>query len=145
MDKQQIIEKIASDVFPDGPVVQKSAVAVIGDVVALLDPASTTEPDAVYEFSQDGGACSLVEVPKRTAEQWLSYQGYSSTRLVTLLDLEARLAAAQKTSPKLAASRVWVNELLAAFMVDPTPKYVWAQAPYQFPDVTAEALAVLAQ
>jgi hypothetical protein len=144
VDKQQVIEKIASDVFPSGPVVPLSTVAVFGDVVALLDPTSTSEPDAVYEFSQQGGACSLVEVAKRTAEQWLSQEGYSSTRLVTLLDLEARLATAQKTSPKLAASRVWVNEILAAFMADSTPRYVWAKAPYPFAEVTAEALAALA-
>lgn len=144
MDKQQVIEKIASDVFPSGPVVPLSTVVVFGDVVALLDPTSTSEPDAVYEFSQQGGACSLVEVAKRTAEQWLSQEGYSSTRLVTLLDLEARLATAQKTSPKLAASRVWVNEILAAFMADSTPRYVWAKAPYPFAEVTAEALAALA-
>jgi len=145
MDKQQVIEKIARDVFPDGPTVPKSNVAVIGDDVVPFDPATTTtEPDAVYAFSQADGVCSLVDVPKQTAEQWLTGQGYSSTRLVTLLDLEARLAAAQKASPKLAATRVWTNDLLAASMTDATPRYVWLPAPYSFSDVTAEALTALA-
>jgi hypothetical protein len=146
VDKQQVIEKIARDVFPDGPTVQKSNVAVLGDDVVLFDPATNpTEPEAVYAFSQTDGVCSLVDVPKQTAEQWLTGQGYSSTRLVTLLDLEARLTAAQKSSPKLAATRAWTNDLLAASMADAAPRYVWLPAPYSFSDVTAEAFAVLTQ
>lgn len=143
MDKQQVIEKIARDVFPDGPTVAESTVAVVGDAVVLFDPTSAVEPDAVYAFSQVDGVCSLVDVAKQTAEQWLAKQGYSSLSLVTLLDLEAKLTAAQKTSAKLAATRAWVNGILGAYVQDPAPRYVWPTAPYTFNETTTEAFVLL--
>jgi hypothetical protein len=78
-----------------------------------------------------------------TAEEWLAIQGYTAIRLVALLDLEGKLAAAGKTSDKLAAVRAWINGILGAFAMDPAPRNDWTPAPFGFEETTAEAFAVL--
>lgn len=144
MQRQELLEKIASVIFPDGPNIQKTLLAVKGQDVVIFDPADATV-DAVYEFSQTNGVVFLAEKEKSTAEQWLTAQGYSPTALLTLFDLETRLAAAQKTALKLVQTRAWANSILSAYVADANPRYVWPEAPYSFGETTSEAFLALAQ
>jgi hypothetical protein len=95
----------------------------------------TIGPDGQRLDEQDFNGC--------TAEQWLGIEGYTAIRLVTLLDLEGKLAAAGKTSPKLAAVRLWMNGVLATYVTDPNPKSDWTPAPFGFEETSAEAFAAL--
>lgn len=88
---------------------------------------------------------SNARIEALTAEEWLAVQGYSSIRLVTLLDLEHQIAAASKSSPKLTSVRAWINGILAAFVQDPTPKSDWPPAPFTFEETTQEAFGTLTQ
>lgn len=79
----------------------------------------------------------------KTAEEWLSSQGYSSMRLVTLLDLENQLSAVLGSSPKLTAVRAWINGILATFIQNPAPRADWPPAPFTFEETTQEAWLAL--
>jgi len=142
MNKQEIITKISEDIFPNGPNVEKTVLAVKDNNVILFDGVDNTV-EVVYEFSQTNGFVTLIEKTKLTAEQWLTSQGYSPTGLITLFDLETRLASVQKTSPKLSAVRMWTNNILASYANDSSPRYAWTVAPHTFSDTTIEALMLL--
>lgn len=78
-----------------------------------------------------------------TAEQWLEKEGYNSTALVTLLDLNGQLIVAGKSSPKLTAVKSWTDGMIASYAADPAPKSDWTNAPYGFTETTQEAVAIL--
>jgi hypothetical protein len=78
-----------------------------------------------------------------SAEQWLEQQGFTSVRLVALLDLESKLAASGRSSPKLASVRAWINSGLSGFVADASPRSDWPPAPFDFQETTAEAFAML--
>ena len=78
-----------------------------------------------------------------SAEEWLTIQGYTSIQLVTLLDLENRLAAASKNSPKLTATRTWIDSILSAFIENDSQRDNWPPAPFGFQETTTEAFAAL--
>jgi hypothetical protein len=77
------------------------------------------------------------------AEEWLRYQGFTSLRLLTLSDLEKKLQAAGKTSPKLNAARTWIDGILMEYAMNPQDKLFWANAPYPFEEIVQEALTIL--
>ena len=87
----------------------------------------------------------VVEVPPTyTAEQHLTAQGYTPLRLLTCLDLEAKLRATGSTSEKLAAVRQWLDNLTLAAAANPDEaRHDWPAAPYPFEAVLAESLAAL--
>lgn len=78
-----------------------------------------------------------------TAEEWLAAQGYSSIRLVALLDLEGKLAKAGGVSVKLASVRTWIDGVLASFIQNPAPNSSWPAAPFTFEETTQEAWQAL--
>jgi len=59
----------------------------------VIAPAKPS-PDAVW----DNGHWVIPPPPSWTAEEWLNKEGYNSTALVTLLDLNGKLIAAGKSS-----------------------------------------------
>jgi hypothetical protein len=63
--------------------------------------------------------------------------------LLTLLDIETKLLAAEKVSPKMTAVRQWLDGLLAAFVQNPEAKQEWPMAPHTFEETTQEAFAAL--
>jgi hypothetical protein len=78
-----------------------------------------------------------------SAEAWLSYKGYTSIRLLTLLDIERKLEVAGKTAPKLTAVRGWIDSILMQFAIHPEPKISWDEPPYEFEPTLQEALTIL--
>lgn len=82
--------------------------------------------------------------PATTAEEHLSASGYTPLRLLTCLDLEAKLRAANATSAPLAAVRAWLDTLTLAAAANPDDQRPdWPPAPHQFPAVLSDALAQL--
>jgi hypothetical protein len=79
-----------------------------------------------------------------SAEEWIA-RSFSAMRVVALQDMEHKLAAAEKSSPKLAAIRQWIDGIVAAFLADPTPKVSWAEPPHTFEDAMQEAVAALTE
>jgi hypothetical protein len=81
--------------------------------------------------------------PAISAERHIERQGYPAMRLVTLMDLEGKLAAAGLTAPKLVAVRGWLDTVLATFAANPEPRNDWALAPYGFEETVAEAVGTV--
>lgn len=80
-----------------------------------------------------------------SAEEWLTYQGYTSLRLLSLLDTESKLEASNKTSVKMQATRGWINALLAEYVASPQNKLYWEEPPFSYNETMQEALQILSQ
>jgi hypothetical protein len=90
------------------------------------------------------GQWTLPPPPVATAEAHLTAQGYSPLRLLTCLDLEGKLRATGKSSPKLAAVRVWLDTLTFAAAANPDEsRSDWPSAPFPFEQVLSEALTII--
>lgn len=87
----------------------------------------------------------VPHIPTFTAEQHLESNGFGSLRLVALLDLEAKLAAAQKSSAAMSAARAWIDGILAAYATDPSPRSDWPLPPVSFEQAVASAMSALQQ
>lgn len=77
--------------------------------------------------------------PAVTAEKHIEREGYPAIRLVTLMDLEGKLAQAGKTSAKLTAVRGWLDAILGAFAANPEPRNDWPKAPFGFEETAQDA------
>jgi hypothetical protein len=129
-----------------GPNVPPTKVVVRGGTVYLAEDTLFQSGDRIFTYRQEMGSCFLEEEKSSfTAEEWLTSQGFPSIRLITLLDLESKLAAANRTSQKLATVRAWINGILASFVQDSTPKTDWPAAPHTFEETTQEAFELLNQ
>ena len=133
--------------FPEGSLtllVREEAVSV------LPEGYKWREGDRVVALKFSYGSVEFENIPLTNflpeffaAEEWLSSQGYSSMRLVTLLDLENQLASVLGNSPKLTAVRTWINGVLATFIQNPAPRADWSAAPFSFEETTQEAFSAL--
>lgn len=87
----------------------------------------------------------IAALPKPAvgAESHIESQGYPAIRLVTLMDLESKLAQAGKTSTKLAAVRSWLDAMLGAFATNPEPRNDWPAAPFGFEETVQDAAMAL--
>ena len=103
------------------------------------DAPAKPSDDAIWQ----NGAWVVPPAPSYTAEEWITSQGYSATRLVSLLDVEAKLNAAAKVSPKASAVRGWLDTVLGTFAADPAPKNTWPAAPHGYEETIQEAVFVL--
>jgi hypothetical protein len=82
--------------------------------------------------------------PPYTAEEHLAVSGYTPLRLLTCLDLEGKLRATGKGSPKLAAVRQWLDALTFAAAANPDEsRSDWPSAPFPFEQVLSEALTII--
>jgi len=77
---------------------------------------------------------SVVEVPvaTMTAEEHLDAVGLGGNRQPTLLYLRQSLAAAGKQSPELDAIEQYLQQILAIFASDPSPRNDWPAPPSTF-------------
>jgi hypothetical protein len=89
----------------------------------------------------DAASRTLVPTPPptQTAEEHLDAVGLGGNRQPTLLYL--RQAGA--VSAKLDATEAFLNQVLAMFAQDPSPRSDWPDAPHSFESVVSEALSSL--
>lgn len=134
-----------SQLFASELVVEPTRVCVNGDIATLYSGGDLAEGATLWEYSRSYGRANLVQLPAFTAEQWITERGYGSVRLVSLLDLEAKLSARNLVSPKVADTRQWLDTITTAFALDPSPRYVWPTEPHAFESVLQEAMGLLTQ
>lgn len=79
-----------------------------------------------------------------TAGEWLELTGYGAGQQPTLIYLKMQLMAAGKSSAKLAATEQFIGQVLALYAANDVPRCDWQQPPYQFQEVVAECMEVLA-
>ena len=96
--------------------------------------------DAVWQ----DGAWVVPPVATFTADAWVDAQGFDGKRPTTCLYLLLQLQAAGKSSPKLAAVQAWMDQMIAAGVMNPDEaRSDWPAAPWSFTEASGEALAVL--
>jgi hypothetical protein len=78
-----------------------------------------------------------------TAEQFLAASGFPAMRLLGLKDLEEKLVAAGRMSPKLEANRAWISGVLGLYATGLRPRSDWPEPPHRFEEVFQEAAFVL--
>jgi hypothetical protein len=110
-----------------------------GDLSVWQPPTGTT----AVPFDEVTPDVFIPPVEEYTAEEWITRSSYTAMRLISLLDLEMKLAQSNKTANKMIAVRQWLNGLLQAFAIDPTPHTVWPEAPFSYEETVQEALTVL--
>jgi hypothetical protein len=129
-----------------------TSVEISDEQAATVEAGRTSEPKVFY-FLKEGELVTLQEhreqeiaarpKPVTTAEKWIERQGFPAIRLVTLMDLEGKLAATGKTSAKLTAVRSWLDTILGAFASSPEPRNNWPQAPFGFEETVQDAASKL--
>lgn len=145
MTNKEIIQKIGEELLTSGPNIPPTEIVVRGNNVFLASSVTLEESDEIFIYTLNFGTATLEsKTIKYTAEEWINNQGYSSLRLISLLDLEAKLTAASKTAAKLQAVRNWIDSVLSSYVQNPSPKLAWSPAPYTFEETIQEAYQVLA-
>ena len=120
----------------------------IAELIAAGNPKAEQWQAAPPKPSEDAvwqdGEWITPPAPTYTAEAWLDQQAYTPLRLLTCLDLEGKLRATGRTSPKLAATRSWLDALTLAAAVNPdAATSTWPPAPFAFDAVVQEAITQL--
>lgn len=113
-----------------------------GDTSTWQPPVNTT---AVPISQANTSTLNTVQStqPQYTAEDWIVKSGYTSIRLIALLDLETKLLQAGKNSNKLTAVRQWLNNLLQEYTINSQPQSNWPNPPYTFDETAQEAYNIL--
>jgi hypothetical protein len=101
-------------------------------------PAAPSD-DAVWS----DGAWSVPPVATVTAEEHLKSVGLAGDRQPTLLYLRQSLAAAGQQSPELDAIEQYLQQILAIFASDPSPRNDWPQPPVSFETAVQSAMQTL--
>lgn len=142
-----ITDSEPQSVAPDATVVE-----ITDEQAATVEAGKASEPKVLY-FLKDGQLLTQQEFreqqiaalpkPSITAEKHIEREGFPAIRLVTLMDLEGKLAQASKTSAKLTAVRSWLDLILGAFAANPNPRNDWPKAPFGFEETVQEAASKL--
>jgi hypothetical protein len=137
-----------SDTEPQAVAEGMSVVQITDEQAATVEGGRTSEPKVFY-FYKDGQLLTMAEhreqliatrpKPAVTAEKHIESEGYPAIRLVTLMDLEGKLASIGKTSAKLVSVRLWLDSILGAFAASPEPRNDWPTAPFGFEETVQEA------
>lgn len=144
MTNQEIIRKIGEELLTSGPNIPPTKVTVRGENILLTANTPFTAGDKVFVYELKEGQSSLIEEKTLfTAEEWISSEGFSSIRLITLLDLEKKLIEASKSSSKLTAVRNWMNTILEGYMQTPVAKSDWPNAPFSFDETVQDIFGAL--
>lgn len=139
-----------SDTEPKAVAEGATVVEITDEQAATVQAGRTSEPKVFY-FYKNGELVTMAEhreqliaarpKPAVTAEKHIEREGYPAIRLVTLMDLEGKLAEAGKTSAKLTAVRAWLDTILGAFAANPEPRNDWPKAPFGFEETVQDAAA----
>jgi hypothetical protein len=142
-----------SDTEPKALAEGATVVEITDEQAATVEAGKTSEPKVFY-FLKDGELVTAEDFrkdqvaarpkPAITAEKHIEREGFPAIRLVTLMDLEGKLAEAGKTSAKLVAVRSWLDAVLGAFAANPEPSNQWPKAPFGFEETVQDAASKLA-
>jgi hypothetical protein len=129
-----------------------TVVEITDEQAATVEAGKTSEPKVFY-FLKEGELVTAENFRKEqvaarpkpaiTAEKHIEREGFPAIRLVTLMDLEGKLAEAGKTSAKLVAVRSWLDAVLGAFAANPEPSNEWPKAPFGFEETVQDAASKL--
>jgi hypothetical protein len=144
-----------SDTEPQNVAEGATVVEITDEQAATVEAGRASEPKVFY-FYKEGELLTAQEhreqqiaarpkppKPSVSAEKHIEREGFPAIRLVTLMDLEGKLAQAGKTSAKLTAVRAWLDGILAAFAANPEPRNDWPGTPFGFEETVGEAMANL--
>lgn len=127
-----------------------SCVEISDEIATVVNNGNTAAPRIKY-FYENGKLMTFNEKmgipgpqsPLSSADQWIEKQGFSSLRVIALMDAENKLAVANKNSAKLTAIRNWLDSVAISYIQNPMPRQDWPIAPFSFNETMQEALAAL--
>ena len=131
-----------------------SVVEISDETAAAFDAGHAATPSILY-FYEDGSLITFAEkmqlrrmfgpqqLPFSAVDSWIERQGFSALKVLSLMDIEGKLAAANKSSEKLIAVRNWLNGITVSFALNPASNGNWPTAPFRFEETIQEAITVL--
>ena len=131
-----------------------SVVEISDETAAAFDAGRAVTPSILY-FYEDGSLITFAEkiqlrrmfgpqqLPFSAVDSWIERQGFSALKVLSLMDIEGKLAAANKSSEKLIAVRNWLNGITVSFALNPASNGNWPTAPFRFEETIQEAITVL--
>lgn len=145
------------DTQPQSVMNHFSVVEISDEIAATVESGRTAIPHLRYFY--EGGRLTTFEdkmqqrryemglytpqSPFAAADQWIERQGFSALKVIALMDIEGKLAAANKSSEKLTAVRGWLDGITASFALNPVSRDDWPAAPFRFEETVQEAIATL--
>jgi hypothetical protein len=82
----------------------------------------------------------LISLPSYNAGEWLEMVGLGAGQQPTLIYLKLSLQMANKTSDKLNTLEQYLQNILAQYAMDPTPKADWTQPPISYHEAVQDAV-----
>ena len=142
MKNSEILIEVATTICPDGPNVPATKIQLRNNVVSLADN-NPQGNDRLFVYKRVHGSSTIEEIMPMTAEEWLDAQGVGGTRQPTLLYLRQSLAAMSKVSPLLNSLEDYLQNILALYATDSTPRHTWPSPPTTFEAAVQEAVSQL--
>jgi len=142
MKNSEILLEVAKTICPNGPNVPATKIQLRNNVVSLADN-NPQGNDRLFVYKQVNGSSTIEEIMPMTAEEWLDAQGVGGTRQPTLLYLRQSLAAMSKVSPLLNSLEDYLQNILALYATDSTPRHTWPAPPTTFEAAVQEAVSQL--
>jgi hypothetical protein len=151
MTSQEILQNIPSELFDENGNTPITKILVRNnDVSVLPEPYLTRDGDEVYNYTKNNGFVELDKIDISgyqkeyvTAEEWITSQGYTPIRIVTLMDLENKLNLANKTSQKVLEVRQWLDTILAVYVINSSANNSWPAAPHTFEQTVLDGYTTL--
>ena len=113
---------------------------------SFLNPATDEQQEGhtkVYLDESGNPTGEEEEYTGMSAEAWMNHKGYTSIRLLTLLDIERKLEAAGESSSKVVSTRAWIDSILMQFSMNPVSQLEWDNPQFTFEQTLQEALTLL--
>lgn len=134
------------------------------DITGAISPEPKEGFFPVHEFKPEADPCCVVvedrlqwadthwiqlykQQPKPTysAGEWLDMVGIGAGQQPTLIYLKLSLQMANKTSDKLNVLEQYLQNILAQYAMDPTPKADWTQPPISYHEAVQDAVNQLSK
>lgn len=146
------------DTQPQHVINHFSVVEISDEIAATVESGRAANPPQLRYFYEDGLLMTFQEkmqlrrqwmgpfapqFPFAAADQWIERQGFSALKVIALMDLEGKLAAANKSSEKLTAVRSWLDGITASFALNPVSRDNWPASPFRIEETIQEAIATL--
>ena len=109
----------------------------------MISSSSPAPPKPSHDAIWNNGQWQTPAPATYTAEEHLKSVGLGGERQPTLLYLRQSLAAAGQQSPELDAIEQYLQQILAIFASDPSPRNDWPQPPSTFEAAVQSAMNAL--
>lgn len=125
---------------------QPGYLPVIDDIKPIPTPGTMIDQDKLIRYEDHWvQTYRLIPIPAYNAGEWLEMVGLGAGQQPTLIYLKLSLQMANKTSDKLNVLEQYLQNILAQYAMDPTPKADWPQPPISYHEAVQDAVNQLSK